>query len=502
MSHRAQLFENLGTRPNDVAFRLADAQLTFGELHQQAIRWAGHLQSLGLQPGDRVACHLTTCMELIVVLVGNYYAGAVHVPINTRYGDSEIEHILQDSGATVLVSSGDDALEQVLAEAGAGQIPHRIRLGHEFVDATSGRQGKVQDTDDEATALMIYTSGTTGRSKGVELSYRAVVSNIDALTQAWRWTENDVLVLALPLFHVHGLCIGVHGVLLRATQAVLLETMSSLSVADEIDAGATIFMGVPTMYSMLLEHAEADPTAAPKLAKARLFTSGSAALSPHVFRRFQALTGHAILERYGMSETLLTLSNPYEGERRPGTVGFPVDGCEVRVVREDGQDCEADEVGQIYVRGNSMMTGYWQQPQQTGDAFEDGWFKTGDVAKRAADGYIAIVGRSSVDIIKSGGYKISAREIEDVLESHPLVTAIAVVGVPNEKWGEEICAGVVTRTACDGGALLTELQELGRAHLADYKTLRGLCLLPELPRNALGKVQKHRLRDAEFVRLT
>ncbi len=489
---REQLFNQFETRPSAPAFTWRGETLTFGELHSHALTWAGYLQDKGIQPGDRVAVYLPTCFDLVVTLLGNYIAGAIHVPINTRYGPDEIDHILTDSGARVLVSQADAPILKECAAASQVEFWYR----GEDLRTIGARVSR----DDEDGALMIYTSGTTGKSKGVLLSYRAIVSNIDALTSLWRFSEDDVLALALPLFHVHGLCIGVHGTLLKGTHSVLFDKMRPPAICDAIGDGATIFMGVPTMYSMLVDHVEAHPNAAQACRKARLFTSGSAALSPNLFSRFEAATGHRILERYGMSETLLTLSNPYDGERRPGTVGQPVAGVEARVVSEDGNICGPGEIGGLQVRGNSLLTCYWQQPDKTDEAFDGAWFKTGDVVTLSADGYFSIVGRSSVDIIKSGGYKIGAREIETVLENHPNVREIAVVGVPDDKWGEEICAGVVVAKDCDHAELLSELQELGRAHLADYKTVRGLVVLDELPRNALGKVQKHRLRGLEFTR--
>ncbi|HEV8267491.1 MAG TPA: AMP-binding protein, partial [Thermoanaerobaculia bacterium] len=354
---------------------------------------------------------------------------------------------------------------------------------------------------DSDTALLIYTSGTTGKSKGVELSFGAVAANVGAVTGLWRFVPEDRLILALPLFHVHGLCLGIHGMLLSGLTTLLFERFDAarVALAFEKDA-ATVFMGVPTMYVKLLDYLVNHPESAAALSRARLFTSGSAPLPANDFHLFEEKTGHRILERYGMSETLFTLSNPYDGERRPGTVGVPVPGCEVRLVDDDGRDVSSGELGEIVVKSNGMMSGYWGRRDDTAASFRDGWFSTGDVASRSKDGTVTIVGRKSVDVIKSGGYKISAREIEDVLSRHPLVKEVAVVGGPDRLFGQKVVAAVVVHpnagATLDPDVLLDELSRFAARFLADYKRPRAVIILSELPRNALGKVQKHRLVSA------
>jgi acyl-CoA synthetase (AMP-forming)/AMP-acid ligase II len=309
-------------------------------------------------------------------------------------------------------------------------------------------------------------------------------------------------VLALPLFHVHGLGIGVHGALLHGMAIELVPRFSAAAVIGAIEHGGTIFMGVPTMYRILLEHLDAHPDDAAILARARLFTAGSAALPVADFERFEALTGHRILERYGMSETLITLSNPAHGERRPGAVGLPVPGFEARIVDDHGQDCAAGVPGELWVRGIGLMREYWRQPEATQAAFRDGWFMTGDVATRDPDGYVRILGRRSVDIIKSGGFKISAREIEEVLAEHPAVADLAVVGLSDPRWGQKIAVVVVPVPGyplADRQMHLTlfrDLVGLASARLADYKKPRVLAVVSDLPRNALGKIQKAQLVTA------
>jgi acyl-CoA synthetase (AMP-forming)/AMP-acid ligase II len=504
-------------RPDHMAVRAGARSYTYAELDAQARAHAAGLRVLGLERGARVAVLAEPRVESIIALLAHYRAGLVQVPINTRYREAEVAHILIDSGATAILTdaAGIEVLDAAAREHPALAHVQRIQLddvalrpgdhGFAAVAAQAGPDGGPDDRSDEPhagadTALLIYTSGTTGRSKGVALSMSAVVGGIRSLTELWGWRPDDVLVLALPLFHVHGLGIGVHGGLLHGLTIELLPRFSAAAVIDAIERGGTIFMGVPTMYRMLLEHLDARPEDARVLARARLFTAGSAALPAADFERFAELTGHRILERYGMSETLLTLSNPADGERRPGSVGLPVPGFEVRLVDDDGQDCAPGVPGELAVRGVGLMTGYWNQPEATQSAFRDDWFMTGDVAARDPDGYVRILGRRSVDIIKSGGFKISAREIEEVIAEHPAVVEVAVLGLADPKWGQKIAAVVVPAPghplAGDPARLLRELVQLTGARLADYKKPRALAVVTALPRNVLGKIQKAQLVTA------
>ncbi len=507
----ARLLASLSAFPQKEAIRFGSRTLTFGDLDRLSRRYAAGLSAIGVRRGDRVAVYAEGSPELVVALLGHYRLGAVHVPINTHYRAEEAEHILRDSGAGALLFTPGPEAEQVLAEigplpglkelvavGGPSSVPG-ARPFEELLAGVAGVAGAPLPSGapllaDGDAALLIYTSGTTGKSKGVELSFGALVANIEEMTRAWGFTAADRLALALPLFHVHGLCLGVHGALLHGFTLLLSEKFQAARIVREFEEnGATAFMGVPTMYVRLLEHLDTHPAAAEALRRARLFTSGSAPLPADDFRAFEKRTGHAILERYGMSETLFTLSNPYSGERRPGTVGLPVPGYEVKVVDDAGQEGTPGELGEIVVRGNGMMTGYWGQPEETARSFRDGWFLTGDVARSDADGYVTIVGRKSVDIIKSGGFKISAREIEDVLRRHPRVREVAVVGAEDRVWGQRIVAAVVLVPGAESApdAVREELDGFARAHLADFKRPREVLLLPELPRNALGKVQKH-----------
>jgi len=480
---------------------------TFGDLDDASRRYAGALAARRIGRGDRVAVFAENRPEVVVALLGHHRLGVVHVPINPRYRAEEAGHVLTDSGArAVVVASGSDA-SRVLDEVGpVPGLEHVIALGG---IATDGRVAfddlllseplaaePAARPEDQDTALLVYTSGTTGKSKGVELSYSAVVDGVAAVTGLWEMGPGDRLALALPLFHVHGLCLGIHGMLLHGMPVVLFDRFDAARVAACLEDGeATVFMGVPTMYVRLLELLERRPSLGEAFRRARLFTSGSAPLPADDFRAFEAATGHRIVERYGMSETLFTLSNPYRGERRPGTVGLPVPGCELRLVDDGGADVAEGELGEIAVRGPGLMTRYRGLPRETAASFHHGWFLTGDVARRDADGYVTIVGRKSVDVLKVDGFKVSAREIEDVLRRHPLVADVAVVGAPDRVHGQRIVAAVVLAgdASPEPGALLAELSAFASRSLADYKRPRAVVVVPELPRNAMGKVLKHRL---------
>jgi acyl-CoA synthetase (AMP-forming)/AMP-acid ligase II len=495
---------------------------SFEEILAGADAYVTLLRRAGIQRGDRVAIFAETCPEIVVALVGHLAEGVIHVPINTRYKADEARHILEDSGAVaVLTREGEEChrvLEEMLRSNKPPQLREVIPLSSVFPSSLSSfspskkspsssssspkqispsNLAQAAPPADDDVAMLIYTSGTTGKSKGVALSHRALEQNTRAMMDLWRFTAHDRLVLALPLFHVHGLCLGVVGALLTGFTLLLEERFDATRVVEAFAReGATAFMGVPTMYVRLLEHLEAHPEGATALRRARLFTAGSAALPAADFRAFQEKTGHAILERYGMSETLFTLSNPYDGERRPGTVGLPVPGCEIRLVDDEGREPPVGELGEIHVKGSGVMNGYWKRPDETAAAFREDWFLTGDVARRDADGYATIVGRSSVDIIKSGGFKISAREIEDVLRRHPAVKDAAVVGLPDRVWGQRIAAALVLEDPAPpgtSGALCAEIAAFAEEHLADYKKPRDIRVVLELPCNALGKVQKHRL---------
>ena len=495
---RPQFFAALQHAPEQVALVQEDVQWTYAQIWQSAHAYGAFLKAKGLRQGDRVAVALEPEASFLPILLGHYLTGVIHVPINTRYGRVELEHLFNDctpkaiwlhdalSCAPDVKSLAADLNMIVWQDAQQWLSPHETECLEEGVGM-----------DDDDVAMLIYTSGTTGKSKGCALSYRAIFSNIWHLSSAWAFSKNDKLVLALPLFHVHGLCLAAHSALWHGATLLLEKKFSPESLSDRFaHEEATVFMGVPTMYHRILGYMNERPEVAVAFSRARLFTSGSAALSPAHFTSFFEATGHRILERYGMSETLLTLSNPYDGDRRAGTVGLPVAGVCAEIRDADGDAVAPGESGTLWVQGDSLMNGYWNNPQATAKEFQEGYFKTGDCVARDEAGYYRIVGRDSVDVLKVGGFKIGAREIEEVLESHGAVEEAAVIGVPDEEWGQRIEAFVVwsKNTKITSNTLKSFLQ----ARIAGYKVPRTFYRLPLLPRNALGKIQKHRLKEGRI----
>ncbi len=436
--------------------------------------YAGQLRARGISAGDRVAVSSEPCVRVIAALVAHLRMGVVHVPVNPRYTEAEVTHVMEDSGARLLLRE-DDLV---------GWMSH------------PAEEGFREHVGPEALGMLIYTSGTTGRPKGVMLSHRALYANLTATTGLWRFGPEDSMVLTLPLFHVHGLGLGVLGGLMAGVRLRVHRRFHAAVVVEEFREGATVFMGVPTMYHLLLEHLDKHPEDGAVLGRARLFTAGSAALSAAHFEAFEARTGHRILERYGMTETGFITSNLYEdeGRRRPGSVGFSLPGVRLRLVDEAG--CEIDgekdgEIGEIEVITAGIMDGYWNAPEATAASFREGWFRTGDTGCLEG-GALRIIGRTSTDIIKSGGYKIGAREIEDVLMASGMVAEVAVCGMPDPKWGQIVAAFVVpaSTAAEDAARLEVELGAYCEARLVDYKRPRRFVCVTSLPRNALGKVQK------------
>lgn len=482
---RTRLLHRLAARGGRTALVQGAIAWSYADLDAAMRAWASELRNRGVTPGDRVAALAPSSPQLIAAMLGAYAVGAIWVPINTRYRAAEVGHILQDATPSLLLC--DPSLEAAVPEH---DVARQSLAAPEPADAS------IAEIDDNAPAMLIYTSGTTGRSKGAILSHAAVVEGIEALTGLWGWSDSDVLSLQLPLFHVHGLCIGVHGSLLAGMQMRVHAKFSAAAVVDDVRRhGATIFMGVPTMYTRLLEHLAERPADGAALANARLFTAGSAALPAADLAAFEGHCGHRILERYGMSETLITLSNPLDGERRSGSVGREVPGVRARVVDDAGAPVVDGEVGELQVQTPAMMSGYWNNPEATAKSFDGPWFRTGDVVQRDADGYVRIVGRKSVDIIKSGGFKISAREIEEALLLHPAVVEAAVVGLPDSTWGERIEAAVVVRESVAPSVLVDH----AASSLADYKKPRAVHIVDSLPRNALGKLQKVMLKQQLLV---
>ncbi len=462
------------------ALRFGERALNYGELRAVAAQLAGPLRGAG-----RVAVWAEPALETCAAVVGALVAGASVVPINPRSGERELSHIVKDSEPAVVLAAPDAPLPPALAAL-------------ERVDVDVNQRGSDEripgEPDPESPALVVYTSGTTGPPKGVVLPRRAISTNLDALAEAWQWTERDVLTHGLPLFHVHGLVLGVLGPLRRGGTLHHLGSFSIDVAAAELSGAATMLFGVPTMYHRLAEAAERHRNVADALRRARLLVSGSAALSTADHERIERASGQRVIERYGMTETLMNCAMRADGDRRPGTVGRPVAGVQLRLVDDDGSVVEASDgetVGEIQVRGPNLFLGYLNRPDATEAAFREGWFCTGDVATREPDGYIRLIGRQATDLIKSGGFKIGAGEIEAALLDHPAIAEAAITGEPDPDLGERIVAWIVP--AGDPPPSENEVADHVAALLAPHKRPREVHFLSRLPRNELGKVMKNRL---------
>src|SRR5215207_8172541 len=461
---------------------------SYEELRERAATFASALRSWGLNTGERVALFLGNSPDFLAAYLGTHLAGGVVVPVNTAYRRGELRHIFEDAGVHLCFTDEERRPELEDVQGELPQLETVIEAGEELEDfLDDAKAGMAEIPDGEDLAVIAYTSGTTGRSKGAMLLHRNLIANIEAICEAWRWTADDHLLLTLPLFHTHGLTVGAHGTLFTGASAELHRSFDAAEVYDALLGGSfTMFFGVPTMYTRLLREAESREERPPPL---RLYVAGSAALSPQAFEQFEEIFGARILERYGMTETGMNLTNPYDGERRPGTVGKPFPGQEARVVDiETREPLPAGEVGEIEVRGPHVFKGYWNQPDATEEVLrEDGWFRTEDLGSVCEDGYFTISGRTK-ELIISGGYNVYPREVEEVLEGHPGVAEVAVVGLPDEEYGEKVTAVLVSD---DPELTAEEVKDFCRDDLAGYKKPREVFFVEELPRNALGKVQKH-----------
>ncbi|MFE2886133.1 acyl-CoA synthetase [Streptomyces sp. NPDC059272] len=469
---------NPGGRP---ALRFGDRSLTYAELGAAADALAARCAGAG-----RAAVWATNSLETAVAVVAALRAGVAAVPLNPKSGEKELGHILTDSAPTLVLAAPGDELPSVLR--------HLERVDIDVRGA--GVAGPDVSPGAEDPALVVYTSGTTGPPKGAVIPRRAVAATLDALADAWEWTGDDVLVHGLPLFHVHGLVLGILGPLRLGGSVRHLGRFSTEGVARELNDGATMMFGVPTMYHRIAESLPDDPELVKSLGRARLLVSGSAALPVHDHERIASATGRRVIERYGMTETLMNTSVRADGRPRAGTVGVPVRGVELRLVEDDGTPLsryDGESVGEIQVRGPNLFTEYLNRPDATAAAFTaDGWFRTGDMAVRDPDGYVRIVGRKATDLIKSGGYKIGAGEIENALLEHPGVREAAVTGEPDPDLGERVVAWIVP-TDPQSPPRLPELADHVASRLAPHKRPRVVHHLAELPRNDMGKILKRSL---------
>ena len=444
--------------------------LDAGELEERTAQAAARLAATGLEPGDRVLISAASSVDLVVAHVACLRGGFVVVPANTAYRERELAHLVTDARPSLAIVDDHERAAWVTAAA-------PIAVTDPALAGLTGTTRPALDTaGPDDIALLGYTSGTTGAPKGAVLTHGNLLAGAEALLLAWQWTPDDCLLLSLPLFHMHGMGVGLHGSLL-AGSSILLRPGFDAGDVTALAPEATMFFGVPTMYARLVDHADVG-----RLAGLRLCVSGSAPLPPSLFEGFAERTGQRVLERYGMTETMMNLSNPYDGERRPGTVGFPLAGVEV----QHGAD------GEILVRGPNVTPGYWDRPDATAEAFDaDGWFHTGDVGTCDPDGYHRIVGRTK-ELIITGGFNVYPREVEDVLRTVPGVADVAVVGLPSPEWGETVTAFVVA----DGRFDRTQAEAVAGRDLARFKRPRDYRVVDDLPRNAMGKVLRHVLVES------
>ena len=449
--------------------------LTGGDLLRRSELAARKLAAAGIVSGDRVVLSGHSSTDFVICHVAILRLGCVVVPANGAYREKEIKHVIQDSRPAAAI------VDNSAWEPWIKDINPAIIITTSKMSLPDGPAIPLDQVNSEQAAYIGYTSGTTGRPKGALLSHLNLLSSVRALELAWRWVKDDILILALPLFHMHGLGVGLHGGLTVGCKIILQRDFDPGKVIEASEQfEASMFFGVPTMYGRLVESPRAH-----ELKRLRLCVSGSAPLPADLHVKFEEITGQKVLERYGMTETVMLVSNPYDLERRPGSVGFPLPGVEVRLSKE---------LSEIEVSGPNIFEGYWENPDANSEAFNDGWFKTGDIGQLDDDGYLSIVGRAK-ELIISGGYNVYPREVEDVLNQHPDVLECAVVGEMSGEWGETVVAYVVSDRQFED----EELKLFAGTYLADFKRPRFTYGVDALPRNALGKVQKHRLMDGRVA---
>jgi len=484
------LFPALHAHGDRPALRVLGRTLTFSELAHACARHVQHLEALGVTPGDRIAVWTQPTLETAVALVAHAAAGLVSVPIDPKLGPRELGHILSDAAPVLAVA----------ADPGSLNAPSSLRTLPVTIDVSEPELPLAPRPITDVPVLVLYTSGTTGAPKGALLTSHNIAFDLDALAEAWAWSDADTIVHALPLFHVHGLVLGLFGAMRRGCTLRWLPRFSEVELAAAVGAEpSAVLFAVPTMIHRLCEAASREATIAADLSTARLLVSGSAPLSQREHRRIEALTGHRVVERYGLTETLINCTTRVDGDRRAGSVGPPLRGVELRLVDDDRAPldaCDDTTFGEVAVRGPHVFAGYLDRPEATAAVLDaEGWFYTGDLATRSPDGSIRIVGRRATDLIKCGGFKVGAGEVEAALLEHPAVREAAVIGVPHDDLGEAIVAFVVV--APDALRPTPHaLEEHVAGLLSPHKRPRQVHLVGALPRNAMGKIQKTALRDS------
>ncbi len=470
-------------------------RVSYAELESQSARYGALLVAAGLKPGDRIAAQVEKSAEALFLYLGCLRAGGVFLPLNPAYQRGEVEYFLNDAKPGLFVCR-PEKLEEAQELAWAARVPLVHDLGERGDGSLVAAAAEMSDTFATVPsaggdlAAILYTSGTTGRSKGAMLTHRNLAANARVLHRYWGFRPGDVLLHMLPTFHVHGLFVATHCALLNGSP-MLFEPKFDAARALRLMQAATVFMGVPTYYVRLLQEKGLTREA---VAHMRLFISGSAPLLPETFAEFRERTGQTILERYGMTEGGMFTSNPLEGERRGGTVGFPLPGTEVRVVGEGDAPLAAGEIGHIQVRGDNVFAGYWQMPEKTQEEFTpEGFFRTGDMGRFDSDGYLASIGRDK-DLIITGGLNVYPKEIEEAIDAMAGVAESAVIGLPHPDFGEAVTAVVVRRKGAEGPSAEGIIAEL-KGRMAGFKVPKAVHFVDDLPRNAMGKVQKNLLRQ-------
>jgi len=489
----SRLFDGL-KEPLKTAIETDDRQVSYGELEEFTARTANYLVAQGVKPGDRVAAQVEKSLAALVLYLATIRAGAAFLPLNTAYTLNELSYFFGDAEPSLIVCDPAKAEEiRKIAEPIGAKVDTLDADGHGSLKdgaVKSSEKFKTVHRDGKDLAAILYTSGTTGRSKGAMLSHDNLASNALTLVDVWHFTDKDVLIHALPIYHTHGLFVAINTCLFSRAAMIFLKKLDTDRIIDLMPR-ATVLMGVPTFYVRLLQNPRLTKEAASHM---RLFISGSAPLLTETHREWSARTGHAVLERYGMTETNMNTSNPYDGDRVPGAVGFPLPGVTMRVTDpETGGELPRDEIGMLEVKGPNVFQGYWQMPEKTKAEFrDDGFFITGDLGKIDPRGYVHIIGRGK-DLVISGGFNVYPKEIESEIDAIPGVIESAVIGVPHADFGEGVTAVVVPdkKTKLDENAVLRALD--GR--IAKFKLPKRVLFIDELPRNTMGKVQKNILRD-------
>ncbi|MDQ7026818.1 MAG: AMP-binding protein [Anaerolineae bacterium] len=500
-----RLKQNCATYADKIAIEFHEPQrtetVTYQYIEDTVQKTMAYLHSLGVESGDRVALQLPKCLPFIYLHLAIMRLGAITLPLNPAYPEAELIYFLEDSGAKLFFAdSHDEAKIQAIAD----KLPSLETVIYieihpddpeEFESMLTAEVDNLPHppTDANQTALIFYTSGTTGRPKGAQITHGNLTTNLDDLYSAWGWQDDDILLHVLPIFHVHGLVVALHGALHAGATAIMLPRFEpQLALDTLVKRCCTVFMAVPTIHKRLVDFSDAENY---DLSHMRLLTSGSDRLPDDVCVRFKQLYGHTLLERYGMTETGMNLSNPLHGERRIGSVGMPLPSVEARIVNPETDEPLADgDVGEVQIKGAHVFKGYWNMPDKTAEAFtSDGWLRTGDMGMRAADGYFTLKGRSK-DLIITGGLNVYPPEVELVLADHPAIQASAVIGCLDDEWGERVTAIIILKPEVT--VTEREIIHFCRERLAQYKTPRTVIFVDDFPRNALGKIQKAKLREA------